>query len=604
MAAYDDQLALLSRTSSTLVDIGLDGCSREHGVSPCLASGTPCYKTLKTCQYKSAYSAEPHPIQLCLNDTPQPLPGEMIRPYILSITELSQEILPADSLLINQRMTITMFDEPDSDVGIDPYRVSPTLRQSPGGTEVVATAGTFWRKIRARNPHYKNRRVTVKRGWVADGFSKSDYKTTFVGVIDNLQVASNGHVTMVVKGLLQLVDVEYPKKTDGVLGPAGLSAVETGSVVLAAWSGVDRYSLVASSVYEAAGIVVIDGEVIGYANVSFDDSTGITTLSGLTRGVHNNYGYGMAAAHNPGAEVQQGVFLSGNPIDLMRQLINIAGIDDGEINVAAFDALRDSWFQGVVFATVLYQQGSLKAYLKELREQTLTFIWQDENQLINIRSVNPNNPGVSYRRITDAANIVRASRGIDDNESSRVTRAVVWYDIYPQKSGSDSAHFRRGAAVVDADAESASAYNEQRDNPPIYSRWIKSLHGGERIARLLASRIVRRLRNGAKTITFELDCKDEGLVLGQIFELLTASITDYNGNPAVVKYLVTKKQYRGNVLVVTAFDVNFAGRPFFIAPNTVSTSYLTASDADRAYGYISGGTPPSPGNGDEPYTIV
>lgn len=604
MTAYDDQLKAFSRTSSTLVDIELDSCLQEHGQSPCLASGAPCYKTLKTCQFKSAYVPGTRPIKLCLHDTPQPQPGEIIRPYILSITELSQEILPAESLLINQRMTITMLDEPDSDVGIDPYRVSPALRQSPGGTEVVTTAGTFWRKVRARNPHYKNRRVTVRQGWVADGFSKSDYKITFVGVIDNIQVGSNGQVTMIVKGLLQQVDVEYPKKTDGAIGPLGLAAAEVVSMSLTAWSGVDRYALVASSVYDAAGIVVVDGEVIGYASLGFDSSSGIATLIGLTRGMYNNYGYAAATSHDAGAEVQQGIFLMGNPIDLMRNLINLAGITNAEINVAAFDALRDTWFQGVVFATVLYEKGTIKSYLKELREQTLTILWQDENQLINIRSVNPNSPGISYRRITDAANVVYASRSIDDNEGSRVTRAVVWYDIYPQKSGSDNEHFRSAAVVVDADAESAVEYNEQRDNPPIRSRWIKALHGGELIARLLASRIVRRLRNGAKSITFELDLKDDGLVLGEIFELLTASITNYNGNPMVVKYIATKKQRRGNTLIVTAFDVSFAGRPMYIAPNTVSTNYLTASETDRTYCYISGGSPPSPGNGDEPYTIV
>lgn len=603
MTIYDDALSSISRSASTLVVVALDRCEQVHGVSPCLASGVPCYNTFRTCGYKAAYTAGAEEVKFCLNESPQPLPGQIIRPYVKSVTELSQEVRLDESLLVNQRVTIDMLDEADADIGVDPYRVSPTLRESPGGSESVATAGTFWRKLRSRSPNYKNRRVRVLDGFVADGFQEADYVTRFEGVLDNIQVASDGGVTLTVKGLLQLADVEYPVKTDGTLAPGGLSSGAT-TLQLTAWTGVDRYALMPDSLYSESGLVVIGNEIIGYTSRSLDTNTGVTTFSGLSRGLHSVYGYGVASAHNAAAQVQQAVYLSGNPIDIMHALLNQAGLADTEIDVDMFEAERDTWFQGVVFTTVLFKPVKIKALLKELRDQTLTFVWQGEDQLIKVRSVTPKGVGQTYVQITDAANIVHDSRAIDDNEAGRITRAVVWYDILAKQDGSSDESFRRAAAVIDADAESADEYAEQKDKEPIYSRWIKILDGGDDYARTLASRIVRRFRDGAKTITFSLDRKDEALALGELFELSTAAITDFNGSAKKSKYIVTKKQRRGAVIEVTAYDSQLTGRPAFIAANTVATTYAAATDADKEYCYISSGTPLSPGGGDDVYLII
>jgi len=601
-AAYDGQKNALSRTPSTLVIISMDDCQESHGDAPCLASGAPCFNTYKTCTYKSAYDAGVKEYKFCLNDTPQPLPGEIIRPYIKGLQDLSQEIRLDESILINQRTTITMLDEPDSDIGVDPYRVSPTSRSSTGGSDSIATAGTFWRKFRARNPHYKNRRVTIKQGFVAPGFLESDYVTSFEGVLDNIKVGGNGEVQLVVKGLLQLTDVEYPKKTDGLLGAAVSSGAT--SFTLAAWSGVDRYAATPASLYTTTGGVLIGDEVITYTSRTLDTATGITTFTGLTRGAYNGYGYAAAAAHDANDEIQQVVYMSGNPLDHMHTLLNEAGIVDADIDTLLLAGERDTWFNGITFATVLHEPVKIKKLLSELREQTLTYIYQGEDQKIKVKFLGPIEPGETYRQITDADNIIYSSRAIDDNEAGRFTRAVTRYDIYANKTGKEAEHFRRAAVYIDSDAESAIEYNEKKDRPAINSRWIKSLDGGDTIARVLASRIVTRFRNGAKVVSFDLDRKDEDIELGEVFELSSDAVVDYDGNPKVARYVVTKKQRKGMAKIsVTAVDTQLQSRYAYVAP-AAAPDYGSATDAQKEYAYVADGTPPVTGSGDPPYLII
>ncbi|MBI4715849.1 MAG: hypothetical protein HY760_07940, partial [Nitrospirae bacterium] len=531
--SYQGIAGLFHRIPSLLVIFNLDYCDRTFGTSPCLATGTPCYNTWPTCKYPSAYATSAgKDYKFCLKDNPTPLPGQIIRPYIEEISYLGQEILPTEALTLNQKLTLTMADEPDNDVGIDPYRVSPSQRSAPGGSANVAAGGTFWTKLKARNSNYKNRRVTVKKGFIAGGFTEGDYQTYFVGILENIEIDGHGKVKITVKGLLGLTDINLPKKTDGRLS-AEISAAAT-SFALAAWTGVDRSVNPSVSQYASSGYLKIDTEIFSYSSVSLDTATGITTFSGASRGLYNGDGWSQAAVHAADAQVQQVEILDGNPMDLIHTLLNKAGISDTDIDVAKFTFERDNWFPGVQFRGVLHEPKKIKEYLKELREQTLTSLWQGDDQKITIRSMNPNLPGQSYTQIKDVENIIFQSRHVDDRESLRITRVPIYYDLFAGKSGGSLDDFARAAVAIDADAEAANRYNEIRWRDPIYSRWLRSSLVGNDYVRILATRITRRFRDGEKQITFDLELKDETLGLGEIFELVTADIVDFDGNAKTV----------------------------------------------------------------------
>jgi len=605
-AAYDTELQKLSRQPSTLVVISLDRCTRTFGSSPCLATGAPCYNTYQTCKYKAAYNATTQDYKFCCNTTTQPLPGQIIRPYLIDEKYVAQEISPSEALTINQQVDLTMLEEDDDDIWVDPYRVSATLRSAPGGTQAVAAQGGFWRKLRARSPNYINRMVTIKHGFIVPGFTEDDYNTVFTGVFYNLQFAP-GEAIVSVKGLLALTDQDYPTKTDGKLDAAMLTT-DT-SLTLSSGTGTISDVIGLTSQYDTSGYIVIEGEVMSYTGVSVDLGTGQTTLTGLTRGLYQAYGWTAAAAHGATAEVQQAYVLNGNPLDLMVALLESAGIPSGNIDTTLFASERDLWFSSTQFLGILDQPVKIKDLLQELRAQTNTVIWQGDDQLIKVKFLGPNQPGSSYRLITDSNNLVSNTNGssltIDDNSIQRITRASIYYDIIATKDISDPSNFQHAAVTLDAEAESATLYNDVKVRTPMYSRWVRTALLGDAYGRLICQKIVARFRDGNRLITFTLELKDEGLALGEIFQLLSQEIVDKDGAPALSYFMVTSKERTGlgTIQYKAAQVSNISTRSAFIAPSTVSRDYDTATDADKQYCYIVSGTSLTFDDGTGPYLI-
>lgn len=584
--------------------INLDFCDLTFGTSPCTATGAPCYNTWPTCTLQSVYvTTVGKDYKFCLKDNPTPLPGSIIRPYIRDMIYLGQEILPTDALTLNQKLTLGMADEPDNDVGIDPYRVSPTLRSAPGGSANVAAIGSFWTKLKVRNSNYRNRRVTIKKGFVAPGFLETDYTTYFAGIFDNIVIEGDNKVKITIKGLLQLTDTDFPQKTDGKIS-ADITAGAT-SFTLTAYTGVDRSGTTPVTLYLSSGYIKIDTEILYYSSLSLDTATGITTFSGLTRGNFNGDGWSIAATHSKDAEVQQTeVFIDQNPIDIMHTLLNKAGIADTDIDTTSINSERDIWFPGVQFRAVLHEPKKIKEYLQELREETLTSLWQGGDQKIKIKYMGPNLPNQAYTQIKDTENIAFQSRNVDDRQEQRITRMTVYYDIFPDKSGGSVDDFARSTTAIDSDIESANGANEKVESDPVYSRWIRSTLGGDDYTRTLATRTIRRFRDGGREAQFICELKDEGLALGEVFELTTSYIVDADGNPKISRYQVTKKEQKSpGQIAYTAVDTKLKANYAYVAANGMP-NYMAASTSQRESAFIAGGASNKMSNGDAPYLII
>lgn len=597
---YTDQLSALSRTPVTLVAIHLDACIRSFGAGPCLGSGAPCYNTWGTCKYPSAFSSAPQTYKFHSAEAPPPLPGQVVRPYLETEQSLAQEIVLNEGLIINDRVALTLYDAPDDDTLTDPYRVSPTLRSAVGGTENSVAQGTFWRKLRARNPHYKNRRIEIKRGFVAPGFGEADYKTVFVGVIENIDLDAKGKAKVSATGLLKLTDTDLPQKTDGRLSDILTDSATTFD--LAPWSGVDTFTL--ASKYAATGYIMVEAEIMSYASLSLDTATGITTFSGLARGLYIDDGWSPGAVHAADKSVQQVDVSTGNPIDIMHSLLNRSGITNADIDIAGFALVRDQWFTGVTFRGILWEPTKIKTLLKELREQTGCYLYQGEDNLIHIGIISPITPGKTYTQITDEANIIYESRSFGDHEEKLITRAAIYYDINPQTKGNDTLDYRLATVVIDANAESAKEYNEVKPHSPILSRWMRSYLGANDYSRTIAARLVRRLRDGQRTIAMRLERKDEAVRVGDVVEITTSAISGVDGAPSTMRALVIKKETtRGGTFRISAVDTKLDGRYAWIAP-TGTPDYTSATSAQRDNAYICDSISGLMSNGDSPYNII
>ena len=100
-----------------LVYLHLDYCGNVFGTSPCLATGTPCFNTWKTCKYLSAFDNVGKTYKYSEVDAALPFKG--VRPYVKSVRLLPTEI--KTNLTVNARVSVTMVDEMDRDIDTDPY---------------------------------------------------------------------------------------------------------------------------------------------------------------------------------------------------------------------------------------------------------------------------------------------------------------------------------------------------------------------------------------------------------------------------------------------------------------------------------------------------
>src|SRR5512137_1514077 len=147
---YATELAALSRTPVTLVEIDLDRCTKTFGVGSCLATGEKCYLTRGTCKYPPAYDRIsvlfPYFTRYQFS-TGMFADAQACRPYIQSVSYLPNEI--KTSLAVTGRVTIALADEPDGDHGTVIYGTSISTNYGtldPYLSTRASVQGRYWRK--------------------------------------------------------------------------------------------------------------------------------------------------------------------------------------------------------------------------------------------------------------------------------------------------------------------------------------------------------------------------------------------------------------------------------------------------------------------------
>jgi len=280
-----------------LVKLEMDYCSRTFGVSPCLATGTPCYNTWKTCKFITAYSPGIKVYRFVSAEYPQALPDA--RPYVDSVKYMPTEI--KTNLTVNARVSFTMVDEPDADVDTDPY-----------WTQRSSHPGTYWKRWLARNVNYKGRIVRIFEG--VYGRAESTYVQKWMGKLENIKVKGDRFTFEAVDLLKDLAKVEVPPKTNAKL-----------SLALAANAGQSFVITEDADKFPASGYVRIQDEVIRYTSVN------VATKTFTIGGIGNRGQFGTTAAAHPAKEKVQGVkyYAPKNPVEiLLDMLLGDAGMKD------------------------------------------------------------------------------------------------------------------------------------------------------------------------------------------------------------------------------------------------------------------------------------
>lgn len=536
-----------------------------------------CYNTFRTCRDKANFSRSTKEYRFVSHEAPLPFEdGE--RPYLKSVRYLPTEI--KDSLTVNGRVSLEMADEPDTDIGIDPYVATRTSVQ-----------GNFWQKLLARNPNYKGRRVNVYDGF--DGLTEAEFIASgprFVGGIDNIALG-RGTVKIEAADLLKSLEkVEIPAKLN-----VKLATDVTDSAVSITLTGDD-----VSSMDSPTGYIRVNDEIIYYGAI--DTATKI--LSSCTRARFGT----TAAEHSSGDKVQlTQYYAADNPFDTMQQILTDAGIASADVDSTAFDSEKAFTADLNVEAVISEPEKASDLY-RELVDLLGCRSWVSEDLQITIARCLPNHPTRTYSELTDEEDIVQDSASVDLNQKSLVTRCAIYWDRDVIGSADDPADYGRLTLAVDTDAESANE-NDEASEKKIMSRWLRIGVSGATEEQLtnwvaaLASRQVWQFRDAQPLLTLDVELKDSGILTGQFARISTDEILDVDGNDLdSAAFQVVRREKKGNRITLKCLKLT-PHRICYVAPNTAPDYSAATDDEKEIYGYMTESDGRMEDNADGYYTF-
>lgn len=535
-----------SRIPVYQLEVDLPWCGNTYGVAPCTAAGaagTECYNTYRTCQDKTNFTDTIKTVCFCSTGAPIPA-GKNVRPYIEKggVSLAATEIDPRAGLAPRASATINLVDEPCPDHDLDPYHA----------TRATAATGTYWGRLLARFHNLSNRPARIKRAYFTDGWDDAEFVTEAYLLETVRGPSSKQKVVITLKDPIKLADrMKLPAPTAGKLA----AAFGTNDLSLTLGTG-------EGALYDATGYIRVKDQIIRYTSnvgdvLSWPDST-YRSQFGTT-----------AAAGDIGDVVQQCLVYVDQPFaDVVRNICNLSGIADGNIDVTGIEAEDDTWLGLRYHVTAcLHEPESASTYLTELAQQTGGVIWWDPVAAkVKYRFIGPQSPAaLTGATLDDEANLVLGSVDVAPLDDLRLTRAYLGFNLVTATSNvTEGKNYLGGRGYIDSGAESDLEYGDVRSDV-MYSRWFTS--GSESGATAFVKRRVGQYRDAPKNITCKVDAKDADIEIGDLYDVTTAQLVDATGAATSVRCLVVKRKDNGRGLDITLRTTNFGRRYGFIAPN-------------------------------------
>lgn len=548
------------RTPIFLVTITLDKCDRVFGTSPCLASGTKCYNTRPTCIYTTAFlNSAGVTLRFTNADVPTPFNnGE--RPYLDDIQFVPTEITEFSTA--TGRVTVRMIDEPDDDVGMDPYVSTRSSVQ-----------GTFWRKLLARNPNYIDRILRIYEGFA--GEPESEFQQRFAGKVKSIILSGGKAEIEAADYMADLASIYYPAKVDLRLRLAAASADF--------WICVTDISLCE----QPSGYVRIDDEILSYSDVNIAGNT----LIGVSRALFGT----TAAAHSEGAKVQPcgyfGPAMANQNLYVLFYRLGLLTIVDWPILSQLHNAPNLD----------LPQTMAIISKPEKVSDLAFELLWHadavgcmGEASMIQFARKVPNLAGRSVAEINDAGSIVEDSLSVTLKEEERVTRLELYWDAKAVGDAEEPATYGKRDLAIDSDAEATAYYGAQKPETH-FSRWFKTgVESDEwayqaKVANFLLRQLQRR-RDAAPEFSFAVERKDADIATGSFVRITTHELCGIDGLDVTADCMITKRE-RDTRQGARLTALRMAPRKIaYVAPDA-TPDFASASASDKQYGFISNASP-------------
>jgi len=518
---YEAQSVAIGRQQVWIVELHMKSCSLEFGVGACPATGTPCFNTEATCPVFGSFVETEKIYRFIEPVENMPLKSGFI-PSLKSVSITPGAIKVGGGLGTRAVASISFFDHPHSDIGIDPYRDTRSYEPF--------DQGTFWGKFRARNPYYLGNLVRIYHGYITNNNITSFNYNNAISMdfyIESISQPSSGTVTIVGKDPLKAADDKRalaPRLNSGMMQSSITAAV--GQVITLLPAGVGNLE------YETSGTVIMAGECAEFTRTG--DAMTLTV-----RGVRGT----TAQAHDAETAVQQVLIYRNTAAEICQDLLETyADVDPSLIRPDEWNAECDSYLP-FLYDAFMVKPTPVKDLITALgTESPFDIFWNERRNVIEFKAVK--SPPLDAPVWDDNKTFLESDVSLSDAPDMRVSTVIINFDVInPAGDLEDPNNYRQTHVAIDTD--SVRRYGGQVVKT-INSKFLSA--SNRAAAEFAASVYMARFADVPIKLSANIDPKDGGVWTGDCVFVDHYKIQDATGANAVTPYQVTSVTQKGESL--------------------------------------------------------
>lgn len=537
---YLNTQLVMGRQPFQYVEIDLDYCANTAGVAPCTASQTgdaKCFNTYATCNDTPNFNLTTKTYRFCSPNGGKVPRGLDAIPCLRSISITPAEITAGKGLGLRAACAITMQDFPHSDIRIDPYVSERTY--------IPINRGTYFGKLKARNPFYNGRIMRVYSGYLEqDGsFDAANFEVRTYVIEQWDGIDTNGITKITAKDILKLASDDRAVAPKASIGKITLDMTTSTTSVNLTPTGI-------GSDYGSSGYVRIGSEVM-----AFTRSGDTLTLTRAQKGT-------TASTHQQGDTVQLCYQVVGQTAQniVYDLLVNYAFVDPAFIDKSAWDAEQVGYLPRL-YNTLVTTPTGVSKLLTELTEQVGFFLfWDEVNSLIKFQTIRPNSLSETVHELNTTKHLLADSVKMRDIVDDRVNEVWVYYGIIDSTKNLTEDSNYSNLYIASNVNDQSQVQNRDVRIKKLQSRWIL-----DRAAAIeLGSRYLERFAKAPIEADFALDAKDSNIALADFVQIDSPQHQDFSGSPLAILLQVVKRTEKqtGTTWAFTARQFAFGGATF------------------------------------------
>ncbi len=560
----------------TYVEIDLNRCSNDYGVSPCTASGPAvdkCFNCFATCQDKDNYVQETVTSRHSSVTSKPPIDIDAV-PDLQSYSIRPAQLDLGESIGTRASVSLSFKDSRYPDTGPEGDYYLTERDYDP------YTVGTYWGKFRARYPFIKAANIRLIRGDTTQSIEQMETRHFIIDSVAGPD--SSGKFTITCKDALKLADGK--KAQAPVLSNGEIAANITDS----ATSLTLTPSGIGDSEYPASGYINLGGEEI----CSFTRAADVMTI---VRGQYNT----SATDHDEGARVQLCLEYSAQIVtDIINDLLaDYANVPSSYIPLVDWNG-EDSTYINRTYSALIPEPESVTDLVNELLQQTASNIWWDDiNKLMQFSVLK----AVDTDATTYSDNLILAdSFSAKDQNNKRVSQVWTYFgQINPLEDLKKNFNYSR--TQINVNLESETNFDGTPSIKRIYSRWIDEAarEAAERLNELVLSRYATPPRLLGFTLQRAPELTRPALAGGYNVENWTLQ-TD-KGFAQTVPVQVTQMKSTDANFIIQAEEVLYSETVAPVDPQEKAVEFATDEETDidlyaKALAGAGSNTPPEVGD--------